>query len=229
MDAVLFDLFGTLVPNLPNAYWRKTYHDVAQFLEVDSETFMTEWDKLFEHRMVGKFQRVEDQVRATLAAFGASASEASLARAAQMKHAFLLTALQPKEDAVHCLQELRARGFKLALVTDCSWETPDLLNNTPLGAFFSVRAASAHLGVRKPHAKMYEHAVTGLNVDPRRCFYVGDGNSEELVGAKRHGMTTVWVDNGGTQYFKDGWKPGGDHSVTALKDVVKLADAHRKT
>ena len=229
MDAVLFDLFGTLVPNLPPERWRMTYHYVAGVLDVDSETFMREWDKLFEQRTIGTFRGVEEQMRGALAAFGANASDAALTKAAQMKRAFLLEALTPKDDAVHCLQELRARGFKLALVTDCSWETPEVLNDTPLGEFFSVRATSAHLGVRKPHAKMYEHALTGLSVDPLRCIYVGDGNSEELVGARRHGMTTVWVDNGEAQYFKDGWMPEGDHAVTKLKDVVQIVENHKRS
>jgi putative hydrolase of the HAD superfamily len=222
MDAVLFDLFGTLVPNLHPDRWRMAYFEVAGVLEVDPERFHREWNSLFEHRMVGEFKSVEEQMRGALAKFGAKASDAALAKAAKIKRTFLLEALQPKPDAVHCLEDLRKRGFKLALVTDCSWETPEVLNDTPLGVFFSIRAASAHLGVRKPHARMYEHALNGLSVDPRRCLYVGDGNSEELIGAKRHGMTTVWVDNGATQYFKDGWKPHGDHTVTDLRDVVKI-------
>jgi putative hydrolase of the HAD superfamily len=177
--------------------------------------------------MVGKFRDVEDQMRGALSAFGQSATDPALSKAAKMKRTFLIEALQPKADALHCLEELRVRGFKLALVTDCSWETPEVLDDTPLGQFFSVRAASAHIGVRKPDAKMYEHALKGLSVDPRRCIYVGDGNSEELIGAKRHGMTTVWVDNGDEQHFKDGWKPEGDHAVTDLRDVVKIVERRR--
>src|SRR5579862_3541645 len=133
MDAVLFDLFGTLVPNLPPERWRLAYFEIAGVLEVDPERFHREWNSLFEQRMVGTYQSVEDQMRGALGKFGANASDAALSRAAMMKRTFLLEALKPKDDALHCLEALRARGFKLALVTDCSWETPEILNDTPLG------------------------------------------------------------------------------------------------
>jgi len=223
VDAVLFDLFGTLVHNLPPERWRRAYGEMAAALDVDEEHFSHAWEHLFEARMIGAQRSPEDQLRAALAVFGAQASDAALAEAAQIKRTFFLEALQPKSDAVDCLAALRVRGIQLALVTDCAWDTPECLDETPLGEFFTVRASSAHLGVRKPDARMYEHALHGLNVDPRRCLYVGDGNSQELIGAKRHGMTTVWVDNGERQHHKDGWKPDGDFTVAELREILKLA------
>ena len=72
---------------------------------------------------------------------------------------------------------------------------------------------------------MYLNVLEKLKVDPSQCLYVGDGNSEELTGAKDLGMTTVWVDNAHQQYWKDRFVPGGDHEITSLRDLTPIVDA----
>jgi FMN phosphatase YigB (HAD superfamily) len=76
---------------------------------------------------------------------------------------------------------------------------------------------------------MYRHVLNGLGVEGNRCFYVGDGNSNELVGARRHGMITIWVDNGDCQGFKDNWAPGGEHTVRDLREILPIVDARRNS
>lgn len=223
MQAVIFDLFGTLVPNLPPQRWRRLYEDLAAVLEVDTDDFQDKWHAGFEGRMRGSPREVPAQIVAVLEALGTEAHPEPLARASQIKLAFLRDeALTPKPDAVETLAALQARGVKLALCTDCSWETPDLLRAGPLHAFFPVVASSAHLGVRKPDPSMYRHALGGLGVPPEHCLYVGDGNSHELRGAREQGLTTVWVDNGDAQHVRIQWSPGGDHTVRELRELLTL-------
>ena len=71
---------------------------------------------------------------------------------------------------------------------------------------------------------MYQHVITELDVNARECLYVGDGNSHELPGAKKLGMTTVWVDNGDEQYWQERFEPAGDHTIEDLADLIPLID-----
>lgn len=222
IDAVVFDLFGTLVPNFDlDRFWERIDR-IANALGAPREGFRAEWRACFDQRMDGRLPDGEAMFVPLLRRLGIGIDTRTLAEANRLRRDFLASELVPKAGARECLEELRGRGYRLALATDCSSETPTHLDRTPLGAFFEVRAVSAHLGVTKPHPAIYEHVLAGLGVPGERCAYVGDGNSEELPGAKRHGMTTVWIDNGAAQTWKERFVPEADHTIHDLRELPEL-------
>ncbi len=222
--AVLFDLFDTLVPGQPAKVWRQTYTDMAAVLEVEDDPFHTAWYEVFEDRMTGKLRDSEEQIRSVLRTVGETASDRQIEEAIQVKRRFLQKALQPRHDTLATLGGLQDRGLSLGLVTDCSWEAPTILDEGPLGPLFGARACSALLGTRKPDPRMYLHVLEQLGLEPDACLYVGDGNSHELLGARDLGMTTVWVDNGDRQQFKERWSPDGDHSIQQMSELLPIVD-----
>jgi putative hydrolase of the HAD superfamily len=222
IDAVVFDLFGTLVPNFDLDRFWSCIDGIADVLGAPRAGFRAEWRACFRQRMDGTLPDGEDMFVPLLRELGVGIDAASLADANRLRSDFLASELVPKAGARECLDELRRRGYRLALATDCSSETPTHLDRTPLGDFFPVRAVSAHLGVTKPHPAIYEHVLRGLGVAGDRCVYVGDGNSEELPGAKRHGMTTVWIDNGDAQEWKHRFVPEADHTIHDLRELPAL-------
>ncbi|MHC4971535.1 MAG: HAD family hydrolase [Planctomycetota bacterium] len=222
IDAVVFDLFGTLVPNFSLDRFWECIDRIADVLGAPREGFRAEWRAGFRQRMDGRLPDGADMFVPLLRTLGVGIDAAKLAAADRLRSDFFARELVPKPGAEECLEELRRRGYRLALATDCSSETPTHLDRTPLGAFFAVRAVSAHLGVTKPHPAIYEHVLSGLGVPGESCVYVGDGNSEELPGAKRHGMTTVWIDNGAAQTWKERFVPEADFTVRDLGEVPEL-------
>jgi len=222
-EAVLFDLFGTLVPNLRRSEYELCKEEMAEILGAPHDRFGELWRATFKQRMNGRLRDGPEMFRGIVEELGLRADSATLEAADRARHEFILARLVPKDGALECLRELRGRGLGLALVTDCSSGTPAMLDRTPLGEFFTVRAASALLGTTKPDPVMYRHAMDGLGVEGGRCLYVGDGNSFELPGAKRHGMTTVWVDNGADQNWRHDYVPEGDFTVTHLGEIPGIA------
>ncbi len=228
MDAVLFDLFGTLIPNLTPEALRGGLDDVAEVFDADPEAFYDEWRKGFRGRMEGTVRDGVDVFRPTLLALGLDPPEGDLVEAERRRAAFFLGQLAPKPDTLDTLDRLRDMGCGLALVSDCSSGTPALLDRTPLGTYFPIRAISADLRTRKPDPLMYHTACEGLGVDPASCLYVGDGNSEELPGAKRLGMTTIWVDNGDHQHWRERFVPDGDFTVRELGEIPEILERTRE-
>ncbi len=224
MDAVIFDLFGTLVPNLDPRQLRSSLKEIARVLGADPAHFWDEWGKGFRGRMEGSIPDGDEQFLPITRALGISPPQVAFREASRLRRSFMRDALVPKPGALECLDALVARGSGLALATDCSTETPALLDATQLGGYFQVRACSSELGVSKPDAAVYNHALDSLGLPGERCLYVGDGNSEELPGAKRCGMTTVWVDNGAEQHFKDRFVPEGDYRVRDLREIPGIFD-----
>jgi putative hydrolase of the HAD superfamily len=225
IDAVVFDLFGTLVPNFSLERFWECIDRIADVLGAPREGFRAEWRACFRQRMDGRLRDGADMFVPLLREMGIPTDAATLADADRIRSDFFTTELVPKAGARECLEELKRRGYRLALATDCSSGTPTHLDRTSLGEFFRVRAVSADLGVTKPHRAIYEHVLSGLGVAGERCVYVGDGNSEELPGAKRHGMTTVWIDNGAAQEWKDRFVPEADHTIRDLGELPALVAA----
>lgn len=224
MRAVIFDLFGTLVPNLDPARLRLAILSMANSISAPPARFERVWNETFPHRMDGRIPDGVDQFRPFAEQLGLDVTPAQLQASCEVRRRFMFESLQAKPAAVDCLEALRSMGLKLGMSTDCSSETPQLLLQTELGGHFESIAASALLRVRKPHPSMYTSVLDDLGVSGEECIYVGDGNSEELPGAKRHGMTTVWVDNGAEQHFKERFAPGGDHTVTCLSEIPPLIE-----
>jgi putative hydrolase of the HAD superfamily len=45
----------------------------------------------------------------------------------------------------------------------------------------------------KPEVESFQACLLALSLEPKDCVFVGDGGSDELVGAKAAGLRTVFV------------------------------------
>jgi len=195
---------------------------IAECLGADLDAVLDAWGGTYRDRMEGRL-RDDDLVFQPLAdALGVDPSASSLRTAALIRSEFMRETLLIKPDAIDTLERLRAAGLVLALATDCTSGTPALLDETLLGPFFKIRAISSDLGVMKPDPIVYQHVLRELSVSGEDCWYVGDGNHEELLGARRHGMRTVWVDNGDRQFHRSRFVPTADHTVRNLAEIPSL-------
>jgi len=109
--------------------------------------------------------------------------------------------LTPRPDAEDTLRRLRDSGFKIGLISDCTPEIPALFWSTPLAPYIHSGVFSPIDGLTKPSPRIFKMACEALGVPPERCWYVGDGGSHELTGAKSFGMEAVLV---AMRYVGDG-------------------------
>ena len=119
IDTVIFDLFGTLVPNLDPKALTQAMSRIASSLGVAADAFEREWRTGFTARMVGAVVDDDEQFVPMLESLGHTADAERLAQATAIRREFMLGALTPKPDAVDSLRQLGAAGYRLALSTDC--------------------------------------------------------------------------------------------------------------
>lgn len=99
--------------------------------------------------------------------------------------------------AAEMMQGLRQRGYPLALVADGPEGT--FINNlTPYGLYdvFDAYAISGLLGVEKPHAQMFQHALQALGIpetDYAQVMMVGNNLERDVKGANALGLISVWL------------------------------------
>lgn len=104
-------------------------------------------------------------------------------------------------DDVHStLAELQRCGYRLGIVTNRSWggtlflkdlETLHLLPYFPIPAI----AVSEDLRICKPHPDIFRHTINALDIMPEEAAMVGDSLIDDINGAQRLNMFTVWKPN----------------------------------
>jgi len=194
-DAVIFDLWGTLVDGLQE----KPYHDslrrTARAAGAPPEEFIRIWcsDEIQSGRFVGTFATQADCIRHVCEVLGVAPTDEALQRAADVRAEFTRSGLVPRPGTVEVLRSLRARGLKLGLMTASSPNSVRFWPRTPLAGLFDAALFSCDVGLTKPDPRFYDLACRRLGVSPGRCLYVGDGAGNELTGAAEAGMTAVLI------------------------------------
>jgi len=106
-------------------------------------------------------------------------------------------AWEPYDDTVPLLETLRARGIRLAVVSNWDSRLRRILKDRGLAAYFDAVVISAEVGWRKPHAAIFRRALEALGVAPGEALHVGDSVGDDVEGARASGIRPVLLDREG--------------------------------
>ncbi len=123
---------------------------------------------------------------------------------------------EPYPDAVPALAGLRARGLRLALVSNWDTRVRRILEETGLTPWFDAIVISSEVGVRKPDPRIFHRALELVGVAPGEAIHAGDSRGDDLEGARAAGVRGVFVARDGAV------PPPGAVFVRDLKDLVRL-------
>ena len=192
-EAVVFDLFGTLVYEFSSADWDAWFDGSARALGVDPVAFRREWEQTSVERQTGRLGDMEQNVRTICGRVGVRLSAERVAKALEVRMELYRKCFVPTRGALDTLRWLRAGGYPTALISRCAPDTPALWRASPLAGLIDVAVFSSEVGLRKPEPEIYLLACERLGVEPAACLYVGDGSYGELSGAAALGMHAVLV------------------------------------
>jgi HAD superfamily hydrolase (TIGR01549 family) len=101
----------------------------------------------------------------------------------------------PFHDAFEVLESLRTHKIRTGIITNSSepmWMRDIELDSFGLLRYFpECRIASADVGFLKPHPKIFETALSCLNITPDQGIFVGDNYETDILGAKEIDMRAV--------------------------------------
>ncbi len=128
------------------------------------------------------------------------------------------------------LRGLRAR-YRVVVATNAA-DSPAsdvrmALARVGLDALVDDVISSADVGDRKPHYAFYRAALlrtgtAGMPLDPARAVMVGDGTTNDVAGARRAGLRTIWY-NPTKRRFPEGATPP-DATIRRLIDLPATVD-----
>lgn len=237
IDAVLFDLDDTLHDDT------SAYHNAAEEVarEVAAEhgvdalalkaAYVAEaegfWTRLTADQLATRLANVRSQLwNAALNRVGLD--DLDLAhRSANNYNAYRKKYLTLFPGAIDVLRLLRARGMKLALLTNGFAETHrEKIAMLNIGELFDAIFIADEVGMLKPDPLLFAHACATLGVATMRGAMVGDRYERDIRGAMEAGLYTIWLN------VRDELLPAGAphphaecHSIVEIPSVVEAHSA----
>ena len=219
-DAVVFDLFGTLVRfSFPE--YDVAVRSIAAVLGAPPAPYAAAVEDGYYDVETGSIT-VETLLAAAAERRGAPVQRLALTQAVDRWHAFQATQLEPWHDATTTLRHLKSARLPVGLVSNAPPPVHELWPGCTLARWLDAAAFSYVVGTRKPDARMYLGVSEALGVSPDRCLYVGDGGSRELHGAQDAGLTPVLVrrpddpPENDTRFGRHPWSGATVPALTAL-------------
>jgi len=189
-EAVIFDLFGTLVYKFPLQEHMHILSKMASVVSVPPEDFIRLWFDTFNERGLGIFS-IKTNIEHICRKIGIKPENDQIELAAHINLEYAVRTINPLPDAPQVISYLRSEGYKIGLISNCSSSIPQIVNKLPFAPLIDVSVYSSLIGIQKPDPRIYQLAIKQLAVEPKDCLYIGDGDSQELTGASKVGMQPI--------------------------------------
>ena len=231
IKAVFFDLDGTLCDS--DTAWDTAQRDMFQLLrkhypDVSEETLTAAWrtvhQALFQQLNAGKCSMAEVRDRRFECLF--KELDLPIGKITEELNDFLgsryLTSLRLYDD-VTVLEELQA--YHVGIITNGAHDehTDSQLSKVRhLGLSERIQSLtiSGEIGIRKPKVGIFKVACERAEVLPEEAIFVGDTVENDIVGANRAGMTSVFINRKSEVLVSKTADEQPDYSISNLYDVL---------
>jgi putative hydrolase of the HAD superfamily len=212
--AVIFDMGGTLMRFVrPGAgSWRELeapgIRGIYQYLVEQGHPIVSHEDDFVEAmfaRLAEGWEqstgghislRAADWIAAGLADHALTLDEAAILEAARRYARPLREGLRAAPGAIETLAELRARGYRIGLISNTIWPAElhiEDLEEIGVLPYLEHLIFSGEIGLWKPNRAVFQHVLAALEAEPEHAVFVGDSPREDILGAHGAGMRAVWV------------------------------------
>src|SRR4051794_38710919 len=174
VSAVLFDLYDTLA-YLDGQLIRDARRQLAELAGVDHDGFMDQWRDTAWDRMLGTLGDLGEQITLMLSRLGVDATPELVAHLVELENRAWSEAVHLYPETVPLLQELRARGYRLGLLSNCSCQAGAVVSLLGLDALMDELVLSCDVRLAKPDPEFFRHACRVLGVTVEETMFVADG------------------------------------------------------
>ena len=235
IKAVFFDLDDTLCDS--DTAWHIAVRETFQLLrkhapDVSEETFTKAWvtvhQKLFQQLNAGKCSMAEVRDLRFQCVF--KELDLPTSKITEELNNFLssryLAGLHLYED-VAVLEELQA--YHIGIITNGAHDkhTDSQLSKIKqfgLSERIQSLTISDEVGVRKPNIKIFEVACERAGVIPKEAMFIGDSIENDIVGANRAGMTSVFINRKSDVLIPNIEDEQPDYSISNLYGVLSCLE-----
>jgi putative hydrolase of the HAD superfamily len=190
LEACLVDVYETLL-SCDFAMIRGTLPKLAG---VDADAWRHMYGELIPALTIGHLSKAEAFARIMLAN-GVEPRPDLLRELSDKDRELLVTCSRLYDDAAPFLKALRSRGMKVAIVSNCSEHTRDMLDEIGVTALADILVLSCEVGAAKPAAGIFRFALDRLGVTAGTAAFVDD-QASYCAGAADLGLTAIQLVRG---------------------------------
>jgi putative hydrolase of the HAD superfamily len=205
IKAVIFDFIGTLamVEDYSYANSKKKLYECLQNVGfvMDFKSFVDAYEKAHYRYRIIRFQQLVEVTNAVWVSealnqlnYETTPHDKNICTAIDMFFEDYVQSLKPRPNAKKVLEKLRPR-FALGLISNFTY-APVIhagLRKLGLTKYFNSILVSQDFGWRKPSSKVFQEILKKLKVDGNEAVYVGDSPEEDIKGAQKAGMKTIFI------------------------------------
>lgn len=219
----IFDAYGTLLSTGDGSLKATQKILALQPREIDAKVFYSEWKKYHRAHMdeanAGTFcTEAEIFAKDLTVLYEKYGIERDSAQDVQ----FMLDSLIGRkcfEEVKEVLDNLRK---KYRVVIGSTTDTEPLLINMKVnGVTVDAVYTSEMIGKYKPSSEFYEYILQKENCKPGEAVFVGDSLTDDVLGPKQVGITTILIDRNGKYDGLTEIKP--DYMIAQLKELAEFA------
>jgi putative hydrolase of the HAD superfamily len=231
IEAVLFDLGGTLVDERDFAGWAELARSVL--LDLTPDDLAHAYAEVEEEidRDPGSTREPSERLverywsRILTVASGRPVGPETAARFVEARRRSDGEHPMPVySDVRRCLDRLGAQHRRLGVVSNATSEARvrRILDQAGIVGYFEKVVASGTEGVRKPDPEIFRRALRRMGLAPDRALYVGNLRRTDALGARAAGLHSVWLHRDGTGLGDD---PPEITSLLEVPLVVRQLEA----
>jgi putative hydrolase of the HAD superfamily len=212
--ATLFDLYDTLLWS----DWPVIRAEMERRFGLDEKRLIKAFVDTRPARSVGEYPSAEEDLKAVLRAADVEPDD-------EVIHDYLVRyrsdGLHLWDDSIPTLRELRDRGIRTAVVSNCDHSTRPAVEQLGLVEEVDAMILSFEVGAAKPDPEIYGAALRALDVSASDAIFVDD-QARYCEGAIQMGMRGVLILRDDATPAEGVSDPGGLEVVRDLRSVLKL-------
>jgi putative hydrolase of the HAD superfamily len=215
--AVLIDLYDTLAWT----DWPTMRAELEERFGIGEEQLLRAFTTTREARSIGAYGSAEGDLAAVLGAAGVEADsdlvhELNEARA----RALAENGVHLWDDSIPTLRELRTRGIRTAVVSNCDHATRPIVDDLALRREVDAIVLSFEVGAAKPDPGIYRAALEAVGARPEEAVFVDD-QAWYCRGAEALGIRSFLIRRDDADPA-EGFGVAGDRDV--LHDLRSMLD-----
>ncbi len=193
--AFLIDLFDTLVL-IDGEIYAQGRRAMAARLGVCDFDFNAAWRASGRDAQTGVLKTTADRCARVMSQLQKGHDPHFAATLAHLDVEFLLKAAKLYPGAKEFLAEMNRRfEGRVALVSNAAATGRDVVRALGIGDDFAALIFSCELGVMKPKQEIYDAALKAVGGDAAGSWFLGDGATRELEGARDAGLKPLRIDH----------------------------------
>jgi putative hydrolase of the HAD superfamily len=215
-EACLVDVYDTLL----SCDFAAHQTELPMLAGISEEAWAAGYEQIGAALGVGRLTKAEGYGQ-ILTACGVQARPGLVRALVDKDRELLLAAARLYDDAIPFLEALRSSGIKIAIVSNCSEHTRDLLEELGVAALADTLVLSCEVGAAKPAPEIFRYALHQLGVAAPAALFVDD-QAAFCAGGVALGIGAVQIVRGGP----DGKIPAdGTTVVRSLPEVQAMLRA----